>query len=202
MHCWSLYIFYWVGFKVKNSDKYYMAQMDELDCVLWNLETLSKLRPGQRINTQHEYITIEPENSLQPFYRWWWGDGRERSRQAISHNVNVAVLVSDAMLESIYLDTHSALQVVNDDKTAAASERVARIRKIKKIIRGLKHAMSGIACLMDSTYKHDENMICHLRKIWSVAEGQFKKLCSFTDTVSTTISERTESESSTASSMN
>ena len=162
--------------------------MDELDCVLWNLETLSKLRPGQRINTQHEYITIEQDNPLQPFIRWWWGDGRERTRQAVSHNVNVAVLVSDAMLESIYLDSQPG--------STAGEERQARLRKIKKIIRGLKYALAGVSCLIDSTYKTDENMICHLRKIQSVADAQFKKLCHFIEAHSN-VSDRTESESST-----
>ena len=170
-----------------------MSQMDELDCVLWNLETLSKLRPGQRINTQHEYITIEPENALQPIYRWWWGDGRERARQAISHNVNIAVIISDAMLESSFFER------TQDD----TPERASRLRKIKKIVRGMKYAISGITCLIDSTYKYDENMICHLRKILTVAEAQFKKLSSFLDTMGIHIvTDRTESESSTSSSIN
>lgn len=156
-----------------------MSSMDELDCVLWNFNTLARLHPGQRLSTQNEYLDLEQESIIplfQSMKRKWCGDGRDQARAVINRNVNITVLISDSLIESNYIDQRES------------PERAERIKKIKKIIRGLRNAKNGINNLIE-TYKDDENTKVGLAKTLSVTDAQIIKLTTFLDGIGDPIKE-------------
>ena len=138
--------------------------MDALTGLLFNLQTISSIPKGKKISTAKEFITLDDDDTTQPWRRWRSGDSRDKAVSTICREIRIAIKISDLLTESEYL--------YNDSSKFKRNER---IDNIKKLCRGLKNSVYGIDNLCD-TYIGDANVLAHLKPLNVEISEQVAKL--------------------------
>jgi len=130
--------------------------MDVFDKILFNLQTLSAVSRGDRLNTSKEFITIiEGYSVYHSVSRRYSGDSRDRTVMVIRNEVACALKMAEFLMENRYLH---APQPIDQGDSNITRERVKQLSKLQQ---GLNNAALGILVLCN-TYAADANIVGQL----------------------------------------
>lgn len=134
----------------------------QIDKLIFNLQTVSKIQKGDRISTTKEFITIDTMSMLQGARRWWVDDSRDKAVIAICREVRMILEISQLLLDNKYL-------LQSPENYTPSREKI--ITMIKKIHCALSSAVVGITNLCE-TYDVDANVLAYLKPlIVEILEG-------------------------------
>lgn len=131
----------------------YRAALNKL---LYDLETISTINKGQKIDTTEEYLGVERSNIFQAITRTLSGDSRKKTVSVIRSTIESSIAISDLILESRYL-------AGSDQPTDDVLYR-ERVDDLKNIVRGFNKAQWGLLSLCE-TYSDDSNCVANIKKI-------------------------------------
>lgn len=117
--------------------------MNYLEKCLFNLDAVSKIPTGVRVNTRGDTISAEKDSYVQ--WLWRLSDSREKAFRTIKFQINTVIELSTRIMESKYLTARSE-----------TIEYYERVNEIKKICRGLIFAKRGVENLRE-TYSDDND---------------------------------------------
>jgi hypothetical protein len=130
--------------------------MDVFDKILFNLQTLSAVSRGDRLNTSKEFITIiEGYSVYHSVSRMYTGDSRDRTVMVIRNEVACALKMAEFLMENRYIHSPELIDGAYNNITQK------RIKQLSKLHLGLNNAALGIIVLCN-TYAIDANIVGQL----------------------------------------
>ena len=124
------------------------------DRLLFDLESISLIKCGEKICTTSEYLTSNPRSVYMSLKRTIVGESREKDFLHLNNIINLAVELSNCMKESKYLCIYELNRVVTLDDE---SNYNSRIKKLCRMQTSLRKSIHGIINFKKS-YPDDRQM--------------------------------------------
>jgi hypothetical protein len=135
-----------------------------LSRILFDLETISKLRRGEILDTSGEFLGKHEATLATTISRTFYThDSRYKTLMRIKVCIELAIQFAEMILESKYLAIYKTNVAVGQIE-ALEDAYNARLRALQAIRCGLEGAMTGLFTL-SVTYEKDTNMVGNLSDI-------------------------------------
>jgi hypothetical protein len=91
--------------------------MNEItDTILVNLKIISKINPNDKLKTHSNYTSIEKENFLTGFSRWYHGDSRDKSISFIKLVINDSINITNDIMNSTYINNKNKKTIYEENE--------------------------------------------------------------------------------------
>lgn len=147
------------------------------DRLCTNLKIVATLQTSEKITTSGNHLSVDQNKLLQPMFRWFNGDNRERSIHVIDNDIKTICVISMLMRNSKIL---TGLKLSAEDIDALYTDECEKdylqnLRHLYTIHHLLRNVIRGLDSFK-KTYDRDGSMEFNISKCRDVINDEITKI--------------------------